>query len=412
MPKTAKSTTAAQSVSEPIERSQATETPFNFAAYAGNVAPSKSLPYAFIYTPKDEEGLCGIFITQDNAEAVEFRPDDRWQPFSQKFGKKRTEKSGYICINPRMVVVRKSQIKVFETIKQAGKDDAAKYLGEAYDAQGQITPLGELAAQDTQKYQRRTYYLVYFVDDHNQPLHLLLVRLMTKNAFGGNFGGELKEFHKEINRVFFAAARLHDPNFKVGELDGEALALTVIDFSIAVRMSEKGSAVCYVNQRHAPALNPAHMGLSKQVSRYGGSVTLAGVDWISLFIAKDSDFGKTVVQTYHDYAEFGQDAVSEEAEAHEEEETLRPITIGGRIEQDPFGRYDADGSGVFTAGFHVTTPSGKVYYCETFGEEAEALCRNHSGWFVVKGVMGPGNLSNEPTVLVESIELDFPPEDQ
>lgn len=77
-----------------------------------------------------------------------------------------------------------------------------QYVGEAYQ-QGNLSNYGELASQDREHYRLRTRYLLLFLDENNNPLHRIPLRLGLGAGTGGSVGEEVKVFRTEIEKVFF-----------------------------------------------------------------------------------------------------------------------------------------------------------------------------------------------------------------
>lgn len=316
---------------------------FDFSEYEENVEDLRSLPFAQLLQPQGKisdakKSVYGVFIKAENAEAVNFRPDHRWAECQASFEDDQGSEifeDGFTATSIRMVVVRRSAMKIFYTETPDAVKKSWKYIGDAYTNKGVMTQAGQKAIDEPKSCQRRTMHLIFFVDDNNQPLHDTPFQFTTKGAFGGNFGAELNLFYKEVNTAFFKAAKKANPRFKGGQLNAEALALAVIDFSVDLRKTESGGNALYINGRKA-AMTDA-IGTAKTVKRKDTEVTLTAEDWRKLYIHKGSPVGQQIVSVFADYESFGEISMNEGATNEEAPEAMIDHTFYGKgtIKQTP-----------------------------------------------------------------------------
>lgn len=144
-------------------------------------------PFVQVVNPDVPKGkkpnpeLFGLFLQNNEAERASFKPDSRWRKHTHNFSSGPSE--GYICQNPRLVVVRRSGLGVFnrETGAFLGYYNKDKYVKGDHEI--------------------RTRYLLLFVDDNNEPLHDLPFQYTGKASFGASFGTEYSAFKNEFAKV-------------------------------------------------------------------------------------------------------------------------------------------------------------------------------------------------------------------
>ncbi len=173
-----------------------------------DITVSESIPYAQIHNP-DNLSLSqikqfnipwGLFIATEQAELVELRVPDHFTStrlvFDQDTPQQR-EVDGFLTQHLRLSLIHRSNIEV-----QEKTENGWQYLGEAYK-KGKLTIYGELANRQRENYRLRTRYLILVLDNNNEPLHRIPLRLGLGAGTGGSIGDEVKVFRGEIERVFF-----------------------------------------------------------------------------------------------------------------------------------------------------------------------------------------------------------------
>ncbi len=147
-----------------------------------------------------------------------------------------------------------------------------------------------------------------FLDENNEPLHRVPLRLGLGAGTGGSIGEEIRVFRSEIERVFF---KLRQQPQKA--LSDRGHALTVLDIKLGVHKGDgKAPFVCPV-ERLAPAID--QIGVEKVVERRERKVKLVGTAIQSLMIPKSSETGQLILSLWEQYQDFPtkyQDEVSDE----------------------------------------------------------------------------------------------------
>ena len=180
-----------------------------FSQFESEIIASRQLPYCQIQNPPNLslsqiEQLnppWGWFIPTEQTELAGFGATDNWQPTRLTFGEDTANPrhvDGFLAHHLRIVVLHQSNIEVQEKAKNGWR-----YCGLAYQ-HGQLTSYGESARGDRNNYRLRTRYLVMFLDEQNQLLHEIPLKIGMNAGVGAAFNTELKEFRKEIETVFFA----------------------------------------------------------------------------------------------------------------------------------------------------------------------------------------------------------------
>jgi hypothetical protein len=148
---------------------------FDFDSDEYTAPKTETLPIAQVFSPylsKKTRALqpYGFEITIDNAEAVDFQPDDAFQLINYTFESGDTNKI-YLTTTPRMVIVHRS--KVMAEIKK-GYPDEGKV----------IMPSGEW---DKNKYKAIQRHIIFFVDKNKKLLHTTPLIFTPKSAAWGSF---------------------------------------------------------------------------------------------------------------------------------------------------------------------------------------------------------------------------------
>ncbi len=268
-----------------------------------DVTLSESIPYCQIHNP-DNLSLSqikqfnipwGVFIPNEQAELVELRVPDHFTPTSLVFDQdKPTERhiDGFLTQHIRFSLIHRSNIEV-----QEKTDNGWQYVGMAY-RKGKLTRYGEFTHQNRDSYRLRTRYLILFLDDNNEPLHHIPLRLGLGAGTGGSLGEEIKVFRGEIERVFF---KLRQQPQKA--LSDKAHALTVVDINLGVHKGDGKAPFVCPSLRLAPAID--QVGVEKVVDRKGDrSVKLVGTPIQDLMLPKSSETGQLILSLWDEYKDF------------------------------------------------------------------------------------------------------------
>ncbi len=237
----------------------------------------------------------GIFIPTDQAELVALTVPDHFTPtrlvFDQDTPQERSI-DGFLTQHIRFVLIHRSAgIEVQEKMNKGWR-----YMGEAY-SRGKLTKYGELASKCREYYRLRTRYLLLFLDENNNPLHRVPLRLGLGAGTGGSIGEEIKVFRSEIEKVFFKLRK--QPQKALAD---RAHALTVLDIKLGVHKGEgKSPFVCPV-ERLAPAID--QVGVEKVVERRERKVKLVGTPIQSLMIPKSTETGQLILSLWEQYQDF------------------------------------------------------------------------------------------------------------
>ena len=297
-------------------------TPDFLTEFDEDITASESIPFCQVQNPKNlslseikQYNLpWGIFVPTDQAELVELATLDYFTPTSLIFDQDTPQErsiDGFLTQHIRFALIHRSAaIEVQEKMSNGWK-----YIGEAY-RKGKITKYGELATKDRENYRLRTRYLLLFLDENNEPLHHVPLRLGLGAGTGGSISEEIKVFRGEIERVFF---KLRKQPQKA--LSDRAHALTVLDIKLGVHKGDgKAPFVCPL-ERLAPAIE--QVGVVKVVERRERKVKLVGTPIHSLMIPKSSETGQLIISLWEQYQDFPtkfQDEVGDEEDGEGDEE--------------------------------------------------------------------------------------------
>lgn len=156
----------------------------NFDAYMGEEfeGDSTSFPHCQILNSKniDESGM---FITQDKADAAGFVPSASWMPHTHTF-ESGDVTQGYRCVTPRMSVVRQGPLMMSF---REGNAETREFNMDGWN-------------KDTMTASQR--FMVFLLDDDNQPLHSQPIQFNPKGAFSKGFADALKGMKSCANSAF------------------------------------------------------------------------------------------------------------------------------------------------------------------------------------------------------------------
>jgi hypothetical protein len=153
------------------------------------------------------ENISYSLNSSENAEAVQFQPNDEWKKHTTTSQNGDTA-DGYRCLSARLLVLRRSALLMFDR-------DSGDYLGP-YQKDG----------YDRNTIVLKTRYLVYLVDAANQLLHDQPLLFTTKGAMCGDFGEVYQKFRREMSRSFGQARGTHKPR------GDKFMALSVMEMTV------------------------------------------------------------------------------------------------------------------------------------------------------------------------------------
>lgn len=150
--------------------------PFDFDSEEYTAPKTEGLPIAQVFSPylsKKTRALqpYGFGITVDNAESVNFQPDDSFKLIDYTFESGDTSPI-YLTTTPRMVIVHRS--KVMAEMKKGHPDE-----GRVVEV-----PTGEW---DKTKHKALQRHIVFFVGKNKQLLHSTPLLFTPKSAAWGSF---------------------------------------------------------------------------------------------------------------------------------------------------------------------------------------------------------------------------------
>ena len=245
----------------------------------------------------------GIFISAENAEAVEFSADDDWGFVEAEFASGKTP--GLIARNLRAVFLHRSDLEV-QIKNEKGR---WQFVDLAY-RRGKITAAGTAAFQDRENYRKVTRNLIYIVGSDNRPLHSVPLQFTTRGAFGASLGVDVAAHYAQFEKVFFKSQ-----NRPVKTINPSGRSRIVYSAAIGVDFAgfeTKGlNPALYMAARQCAVTDPANLIVKDVADSMGRPQRLQGVMLSSLFISKDSPFGQQLANDFALYESFPQPRVEE-----------------------------------------------------------------------------------------------------
>ncbi|MGK7949126.1 MAG: DUF5895 domain-containing protein [Xenococcaceae cyanobacterium] len=292
--------------------------------FSDEITTSNRLPYLQIQNPPNMSlaqiekfgAPFGWFIPAEQAELAEFQTTENYQPTSLVFGEDSSsprEVDGFLTTKVRLCILHRSNIEV-----QQKATNGWKYLGLAYKS-GERTTHGDLPFRERDNYRLRTRYLILLLDDNNQPLHQIPLKIGMNAGVGTAFSQEVRSFRREIEEAFFRSI-----NKPVKALTDRAHALTVLNLQFDVHKSEGKSPFICPSLRFAPSLD--RFGQETVVARRDRKVTLVNHKIESLLISKTSETGKFILSLWSEHEDFATKYQNDVADAPQAEEQEAELT--------------------------------------------------------------------------------------
>ena len=293
--------------------------------FEDEITTSNRLPYLQIQNPPNMSlaqiekfgAPFGWFIPVEQAELAEFQATEDYQPTRIVFGEDTAqprEVDGFLTTKIRLCILHRSDIEV-----QQRATNGWKYLGLAYKF-GERTAEGDKAFSDRDNYRLRTRYLILLLDENNQPLHQIPLKLGMNAGVGTAFSQEVRSFRREIEEVFFKSI-----NKPVKALTDRAHALTVLNVQFNVHKSEGKSPFICPSVRFAPAVE--NIGAETVVARRDRKVTLVNQPIESLLISKTSETGKFILGLWEEHQDFATKYQNDVADAPQAEEQSAELAL-------------------------------------------------------------------------------------
>jgi hypothetical protein len=300
--------------------------------FDGETVPLNSLAFCQILNPpnlplaqlKKLGNSChwGLFLPGDQAQKVNFTPNESFTPVQVTFGDEGNERTveGWLAKRIRLCVLhRSSGIDVQERASNGWRTLGAAYRG------GSLTELGLKAEADKETYRFRTRYLILLLDKDNQPLHDVPLSLGLGRGPGGSIGEELRAFRSEVDLAYREYAGVSGV-----QLSDSALSRTALSIELGLHKG-KAPFVC-PKRRSKPTADSS--GIVEEVVRHERTVTLVSEPIGSWLIPKESETGKLIRALFEQYQGFGSSTIGEET-APTAAETVGEPSLPDDEELDP-----------------------------------------------------------------------------
>jgi hypothetical protein len=260
-----------------------------------------SLPFCQIHNPPNLSlGMIqkhaypyGIFIPKEQADLAKLKPNNDFKVTQLSFGEGTEQErivEGFLTTHTRMVVIRRSNIEV-----QSKSPMGWRFEGLAYE-RGQLTEIGAQAFGNRQSYRLRTRYLTILLDENNNALHTIPLRLGMGSGTGAAFSTELNAFRKEFDQLYFSTKKENK-----GSLSERAHALTIIDIEWGIH---KGLAAPYLCPVIRFGVTLEESGKTTVVERRDRQVTIVEQPMETLFIPSKSKTGQLILGYFEEYKDF------------------------------------------------------------------------------------------------------------
>lgn len=140
-------------------------------------------PYLQVIHHK-EANDSGFFLAEDNAQAVNFKPNPDWLPYTASLGADTIP--GYRSLSARIVVVRRTPLLMFS---RSEKTFLGVFDTNTYNAQKASILL-------------KSRYLIYLISKDKKLLHTEPLQFTTKGSLSGSFGQSYSEFRQAMESAY------------------------------------------------------------------------------------------------------------------------------------------------------------------------------------------------------------------
>jgi len=279
------------------------------------IAPPKNFKASSTY---------GIFMEMTEADRAGFTPDDRWEAHDHTFDSG-NEVSGYLCKNPRFVILAKSSIEAY-----VSGPNGRRYAGPSY--------VGNKKVYYGEDVQEKTRYLVAFISESGEMLQSTPFQLSAGGAFGGAFSEEINAFYSSM-----AKALADKTGERIGQLSWEAKRYCILDLFLSGYAKEKGKFPYLVTESR---LDPLMDGI---VNRQNGrTVALNSVEDLEQLTVANQDSQDLI----HDWSQQYKDHFTSKVLANGPQDT--PQSAAPAATQEEF-----QGAGTFDIAKLTFTEEGK-----------------------------------------------------
>jgi Family of unknown function (DUF5895) len=395
---------------------------FDFDQFDEDLLESGSIPYCQILNPpkgkktselKKRDFPFGFFIPLEQAEEVDFTPDENWvmTEILLSDAEDAEPTKGYLAKERvRMVVVHRAAKEV-----QSRADGSKPYrfldLAWRNNEETQANQLAKVDKSIPSLYRVVNRTLVFFLGNGKNALHQSPLQVSMKGAFNVGFGIESREIYRAFDKAFLTAAKAKSNAKKGGKLSHKAHSRVILDFSLGCYKSEGREAFTCIEKVLVPSFDA--IGSVKNADRDGRSVECTHVDFRLLSIAPSSPTAELIDQAWNDYGDFDKPNQGRSNESADEGNGQKnTIFFGvGRIDSEPQLDFTTDDP---TARFKFTFDRNGLdvsQWCEATGDDAMAIADQ---WTIpglkVSGRFGVDQTWSEgkPAVSVESIVFPNP----
>jgi hypothetical protein len=195
------------------------------------------LPYLQILTHPNEDIVdvkdarpWGIFLNSENAEAINFKPDENWKPVTfytvegqgfdkavleipakkkaayESAGQEITEQSGYLSTTLMFHLIYQSESEVERRDEYQGRPSfkfvGLRWSGDEGNKERLEALLKERDADNNPTHRWCQRYMFILVGADGNPLHDGVITWRSKGGAGGAFSSEMKELFKDMNAAY------------------------------------------------------------------------------------------------------------------------------------------------------------------------------------------------------------------
>jgi hypothetical protein len=223
--------------------------------------PNFNYPYAQPLRGEVNPAHCGIFIPQSQIEKANWRKDIAPEELIQYTYNSGQTEDGLLLTQPRMVITPISELGAFNRTASQQEGRLVAIEGGWQREYKEVDNIGNFQV-----------YLIILLDDTNQPLHDVPLRLITKGAFQATLSEQWQKSCTQIAKLRARAGRIaYRPQNRVFS----ALCVFIPQIERRLVGSKAKSPACYIS----------------------GYLEANAGNWLEFFLGKDQYLADWTIET-------------------------------------------------------------------------------------------------------------------
>jgi hypothetical protein len=228
--------------------------------------PSFNYPYAQPLRGEVNPAHCGIFIPQSQIEKANWRKEIAPKELIEYTYNSGQTEDGLLLSQPRMVITPISELGAFDRAATQTEGRLIAIEGGWQREYKEVDNIGNFQV-----------YLIVLLDDTNQPLHDVPLRLITKGAFQATFA---EQWQKSCTQIANLRARASKIPYRPQNRIFNALCVFIPKIERRLVGHKTKSPACYIS----------------------GYLEANATNWLEFFLGKDQHLADWAIETLNPVA--------------------------------------------------------------------------------------------------------------